>query len=359
MLGRGFALPVVALVVSLAGTTQALAAGQRTFVASYGDDGNPCTLQLPCRAFRFAIPKTNPGGEVVVLDSAGYGPVTITQSVSIIAPPGVYAGMSPFPGEDGVTVAAAANDKVVLRGLTINGQGGNRGIVVSSGGEVHIENCTVANMGLNGIEITGGGHVHLRSSVVRGNGWSGLVVAASSATVQVSDTQFARHTYNGIQVIAGTLEANRIAADDNAIGVFLANPSAGAQARVTLSDSVVSGNSNAGAIVQTSIAGSTARMAIVRSTSTGNANDGFGAYSVGGIGTAILLVSDSTAFRNGYGLAASGAGATAIGTRSTFAFNTVHDVFQGSSAVLRTAGNNTLTGTGADTSGSFAPNPLF
>jgi hypothetical protein len=202
--------------------------------------------------------------------------------------------MSPFPGEDGVTVAAAANDKVVLRGLTINGQGGNRGIVVSSGGEVHIENCTVANMGLNGIEITGGGHVHLRSSVVRGNGWSGLVVAASSATVQVSDTQFARHTYNGIQVIAGTLEANRIAADDNAIGVFLATPSAGAQARVTLSDSVVSGNSNAGAIVQTSIAGSTARMAIVRSTSTGNANDGFGAYSVGGVGTAILLVSDST-----------------------------------------------------------------
>ena len=57
------------------------------------------------------------------MDSAGYGAVTITQSVSIIAPAGIYAGISVFGG-DGVTVNAPGAI-VVLRGLSINGQGGN------------------------------------------------------------------------------------------------------------------------------------------------------------------------------------------------------------------------------------------
>ena len=38
--------------------------------------------------------KRHPAEQVIVLDSAGYGPVTITQAVSIIAPAGVYAGVS-------------------------------------------------------------------------------------------------------------------------------------------------------------------------------------------------------------------------------------------------------------------------
>jgi len=41
---------------------------------------------------------------VIVLDSAGYGVVTITQSVSIIASTEVYAGISVFSSDDGVTV---------------------------------------------------------------------------------------------------------------------------------------------------------------------------------------------------------------------------------------------------------------
>ena len=55
--------------------------------------------------------------------------------------------------QDGVTVAAGAGDKVTLRGLTINGQGGNRGIVVTSGAEVHIEQCVVTNLVADGIRI--------------------------------------------------------------------------------------------------------------------------------------------------------------------------------------------------------------
>jgi hypothetical protein len=56
-----------------------LFAAQRTFVASYGLDTNPCTHDQPCRAFTAALAVTSAGGEVVALDSAGYGTATIAQ----------------------------------------------------------------------------------------------------------------------------------------------------------------------------------------------------------------------------------------------------------------------------------------
>src|SRR4051812_44863466 len=83
---------------SLLMTTATANAVQRTFVATTGNDGNSCSNTAPCRSFAAAIAVTDAGGEVIVLNSGGYGAVTITQSVSIISPPGVYAGISGFSG---------------------------------------------------------------------------------------------------------------------------------------------------------------------------------------------------------------------------------------------------------------------
>ena len=69
-----------------------------------------CSLTAPCRGFAAALVQTNPGGEIVVLDSAGYGPVTITKAVSIVVPPGIYAGVSvTVAGTDGIVVSAGAD----------------------------------------------------------------------------------------------------------------------------------------------------------------------------------------------------------------------------------------------------------
>jgi hypothetical protein len=84
-----------------------------------------CALAAPCRSFGAAIGVTNAGGEIIVLDSAGYGPVAITKSVSIISPPGIYAGVSVLSGQ-GITINTAGVE-VTLRGLTVNGQGGSVG----------------------------------------------------------------------------------------------------------------------------------------------------------------------------------------------------------------------------------------
>ena len=353
-------LRTIAFAVSILTTTEALAAGQRTFVASNGLDTNPCTLLQPCRSFAPAITQTNAGGEVVVLDSAGYGSFTITKAISIIAPPGVYAGLSPTAGQDGVTVNAGVSDKVVLRGLTINGQGGDRGIVVNSGSEVHIEQCTVANMA-SGIHIYGGGHIHIRSSIVRGVGGTGLFVGAGTPVLDVSDSQFVRNGNSGISMLAGSLAATRVILNDNGNGFFVVSGTPGipgANVAATIVDSVMIGNLVNGAFVAGESDGGIARLSVVRTTAARNGSNGFGTHNLGP-GVVLLLVSDSVSVENGYGLGVAGAGATAIVTRSTLADNVYFDVEQAFSAVIRTSGNNTLTATGSSVSGSHVTNTPF
>ena len=119
---------------------------QRTFVSTGGSDANNCALLTPCRGFGAAVAAVAAGGEVIALDSGGYGPVTITKSVSITSPAGVYAGVSVLPGQDGVVVNGPFV-VVTLKGLTINGQGGNAGIDFIAGAQVTVESCEIANVG--------------------------------------------------------------------------------------------------------------------------------------------------------------------------------------------------------------------
>jgi hypothetical protein len=348
------------LAIGLLAASLSHAASQRTFVSTLGVNNPSCFINAPCRDFASAIAATSPNGEIVVLDSGGYGSVPIAQSVSIIAPPGVYAGISVFAG-DGVTIAAGPTGKVTLRGLTINGQGGSRGIVVTSAGEVHIEQCIVANMNADGIRIDGGARVQVLSSLVRSNGQNGLNVAAGTPDVRVIDSQFSRNASHGIWVAAGTLDAERIAADQNGFNGVRVQPASTSPVTVTLSDSAFTGNTLTGAVAIPNLAGATARLAIVRSTSAGNGGGGFGTNTFDS-GTAFLTVSDSAAVENnGNGVIVSGTNATGIVGGSTIARNTGPDFDQGGGAlnVLRSSGNNTLTGRGvADVNGTITPNPL-
>src|ERR1017187_5798420 len=128
------ALSLVALFIAAA--SPALANG--VFVSQRsGNDANSCdNILTPCQTFAGAVLQLNPGGEAIVLDSGGYGPVTITQSLTIEAPPGVLAFIHP-PSGTAITVNAGASGGVILRGLTLNGGSGN-GITISSVGKVYV-----------------------------------------------------------------------------------------------------------------------------------------------------------------------------------------------------------------------------
>ena len=144
---RPIALIASLSIVAAAAATPAFALSQRTFVASYGVDGGnlSCSLLNPCRSFNIAIGNTNPGGELVILDTAGYGPMTINKAMKIIGPSGVYGGISSItPGTDGITINAGDNDIVTLRGLDVAGLGGLYGINVVNAGAVHIQSTSVS-----------------------------------------------------------------------------------------------------------------------------------------------------------------------------------------------------------------------
>src|SRR5207344_3288954 len=64
-------------------------AATRTFVSGSGNDMNSCSRKAPCRTFASTITKTDAGGEIIVMDSAEYGPFAIDRNIKIIAAKGV------------------------------------------------------------------------------------------------------------------------------------------------------------------------------------------------------------------------------------------------------------------------------
>lgn len=167
MLRRTLASASIAFALCILTSTGAMATAQRTFVASHGNDANPCSLTLPCRTFAAAVTQTIGGGEVIVLDSAGYGTVAITQSISIISPNGVYGGITvPEPNGTGVDINGS-NITVVLRGLSIIGRGGETGVQFSQGSRLTILDCEIAEVS-NGIDAAAvNSVVTVRNTVIR------------------------------------------------------------------------------------------------------------------------------------------------------------------------------------------------
>src|ERR1700692_3336646 len=70
-----------------AAPAQALRA--RVFVSKAGADVGACSFSAPCQSLDYALSAVEPGGEITILDSAGYNPITITIGVTITVPPGV------------------------------------------------------------------------------------------------------------------------------------------------------------------------------------------------------------------------------------------------------------------------------
>jgi hypothetical protein len=121
----------------------AQAGPNRTFVSGTGIDSGACSRTAPCRTLAFALSVTTAGGEIDVLDPAGYGAVTIIHAISIVNDGAGTAGITASSG-NAITINAGTSDSVHLRGLTIEGiSGATNGILFNSGGNLEIENCVV------------------------------------------------------------------------------------------------------------------------------------------------------------------------------------------------------------------------
>ena len=171
-------------VLSLAAASSAFGLANRVFVsARSGNDANACdNVNTPCQTFAGAVVQLNPDGEVIVLDSGGYGPLTITQGVTIDAPAGVTAFVHP-PSGDAVTINASGAT-VTLRGLVLNA-GPNNGITVNSVATLNVENCFITGFVNHGVAMGSAGRLNLKGTNVTAC-FAGVDIAITAGLVQAS-----------------------------------------------------------------------------------------------------------------------------------------------------------------------------
>ena len=287
-----------AILAALACTSAAQAQATRTWVSGVGDDANPCSRTAPCKTFAGAISKTAVGGEINTLDPGGFGTVTITKAITIANDGAGTAGVL-SAGTNGINVNAGANDKVTLRGLTINGAGtGINGVVFNTGASLNIENCYISNVTNFGVlaQPSTAGKLHIENSTIENTG-SGVTGGAV----------LLRPVSGGSLVVS----LNRTTMESNVLGLRAENSVSGA-----------------GAITA----------AVVNSEAGNNTYSGFVVSQTAGAGSVTLNIDSTASVNNGVGLNLSGPAATVRVSNSTITGNGIG--VNSSTTNLLSYGNN-------------------
>lgn len=271
----------------------------RTFVSGVGDDANPCSRTAPCKTFAGAIIKTVAAGEIDVLDPGGFGAVTITKAITIDGTPST-AGVL-VSGTAGIVVDAGTTDTVILRGLDINGIGGQgtKGIEILQAGKVVIEDSEIYGFSPRGLSVeptASAVQVYVTRTRIKANTSNGIVVSPASAGIQaavtLNDVQISESTNYGLSVTAGGVVIVRDSTiSDNGVSTSLANirvDGTGGSATIDLDNVLVSGTTTG----VTALGG-----AVVRINNSGILNNGT-ALSVSG-GASILSFGNNRLAGNG------------------------------------------------------------
>lgn len=292
--------------VSLAALTAVPASAQatRTWVSGVGDDVNPCSRTAPCKTFAGAISKTAAGGEISVLDPGGFGTLTITKSISIVADGNQGSVLNALTSGITVSTTAPAGVKVSLKGLTFEG----------------------ANTGTNGVRMLQSGTLTLENCIIRNNGGSpgnGVEVANSSGIAEVSivNSQISDNFGPGLNV----------------------KPTGTGTARVSVNSTNIVNNS-VGVIADAAATSGFVQVNLINSSVGLNTGDGVRANSAG---SGAVLVAQNTSFTgNNSALTANGMGAFVLVSRSLVSGNSAAFVETAGGAV-RSFGDNAFVGNGA------------
>lgn len=157
----------------------------RIFVASTGIDSNDGSRGSPKRSFQAAHDAAAAGTTIVALDTAGYGALSITKSLSIVAPPGVSAFI-PVPKTGSGIGINAPDAEVSLRNLIVEGSSTNIGILAESVRRLIIEDTSVQHVGagIYFVATSSASLVVQRSSIRDAS--EGIIVTAAKPNIVVS-----------------------------------------------------------------------------------------------------------------------------------------------------------------------------
>src|SRR5262249_42432776 len=141
-----------------------------SWISGVGDDANPCSRTAPCKTVMGAVAKTaQPDGRVGALDPGSFGNPSnnvlspkIDGGIVIDGSPGIITMQTSVSGLDGLDIAAAPGDVVVLRHVELDGFGfGLHGINFVSGKALYIEDSVIEGFSGDGVHVapTAGGQV--------------------------------------------------------------------------------------------------------------------------------------------------------------------------------------------------------
>lgn len=291
-------MAVVVLTLTVSSLAQAQAT--RTFVSGVGDDNNPCSRTAPCRTFAAALSHTAAGGEIDALDPGGYGALNVTKSITIDGG-GTYASIL-ASGVIGVIVndsgSGSPNTAVVtLRNLAISGGGdGIQGVRILSAKSVSIENCQIYKF-----RGTNGSNPGRAISEERTSAGAKLTVINTTMTDNSANAVVINFNQAGASTTA--VFDNVRVYDNSGSGIF-----AGSGAKVTIRNSTITANANAGVVA----ADANTKMNVVDSVVSHNTN--FGVFA--GSGTSIIRLTGCTITENGAGISESGGTVESFGDNS-------------------------------------------
>jgi hypothetical protein len=224
---------VLARVRAASATDNGDGAGHVTWLSGVGDDANPCSRTAPCKTLQGAFAKTaQPDGEITTVDPGSFGnsnayqtPFTINGGIVVDGGANQIVMQNTVSGIDGLDVAAAPDDVVVLRHVDLEGFGiGLHGINFISGKALYIEDSVIEGFTGDGVHVapSAGGRVIIERSTIRRNGANGVNANGASssalATVSVKDSS-----------LEDNAAAQVLAADYSDVTVDGSNLSSGAQ----------------------------------------------------------------------------------------------------------------------------------
>lgn len=285
-----FSHALFGVALTIAVIVPARAANNRTWISGSGVDASGCgPIANPCRTLQFAHDNTNPGGEIDVKDSAGYGSVTITKAISIVGD-GSLTGVLAAAGGNAITINAGTG-RVILRGLTVDGGGiGTNGVVLNTAGALDITNCTFRNF--TGTPPDGNG-IYLQH-------------ASGTPNVMISNTTSSYNANGGVMYrvlragATASIGIDRAMLVGNANGLFMVQSSGATGPSVFITGTMAAQNVAQGYYV--SLPG--AKLEIDQSTAADNGGNGFSVLD-----SASAVIGRSFSVRNGqYGVNAGNSG---------------------------------------------------
>jgi hypothetical protein len=282
---------VGAMAMPLLYAAPAQAQATRTWVSGVGSDANPCSRTAPCKTWAGAISKTAPGGEIDALDPGGYGALTITKSITLDGGGGQVASTL-TNGTNGIVVAGASTDVVVIRNVRFQGVFGNgsppspglSGIVFQSGKALVVDNCDITGFSVNGITVSANaGYAGINNTRIQNVGNAGIVATDNSnSSVDISNTKVHISKFG---IVAGTgtrvSVANSVSSD--------------------ASTAAFQADQNGNLLIDTSVASFSATGVSVNLNATvaiGNSDISFNTQGIGGGGTGTSYVNNRI-FANG------------------------------------------------------------